>query len=125
MQEWPIFTLDKADEALSAIIALTANTLQALDKIAAPWNALPFRKFNALRGVAEEDWLRAEWSREVARIGAQPKGYFTVDFQSPDPETLFCWTYGEDRITHQHKVWESFADRRPLSGRDFLENPST
>jgi len=52
------------------------------------------------------------WAERVTRLGVYPKGYFTCDFQSPDPETLFCWTYGEDRVNHTHKVWESFKDRR-------------
>jgi len=37
-----------------------------------------------------------------------------VDFQSADPELLFCWTYGEDKIAFTHKVWENFSHRRPL-----------
>ena len=54
------------------------------------------------------------WSEEIIKLGAHPKGYFTVDFQSVDPEMLYCWNYGEDRISFTHKVWENFNHRRPL-----------
>jgi hypothetical protein len=37
-----------------------------------------------------------------------------VDFQSLDPELLYCWTYGEDKIDYVHKVWENFTHRQPL-----------
>lgn len=56
----------------------------------------------------------ADWSARVVELGALPKGYFTVDFQSIDPELLYCWTYGEDKIDYVHKVWENFAHRQPL-----------
>ena len=56
-----------------------------------------------------------QWDERVARTGALPKGYFTVDFRSADPELLYCWTYGESEIAFAHKIWENFTHRRPLS----------
>ena len=56
----------------------------------------------------------AEWSQSVQETGALPKGFFTVDFPSLDPELLYCWTYGEQQIGYTHKVWENFSHRRPL-----------
>ena len=64
--------------------------------------------------LKEIEKLLREWSERVTELGAQPKGYFTVDFQSVDPELLYCWTYGEDRISFGHKVWENFTHRRRL-----------
>ncbi|MBZ5498336.1 MAG: DUF2203 domain-containing protein [Acidobacteriia bacterium] len=55
------------------------------------------------------------WSEGVIELGGNPKGYFTVDFQSIDPELLYCWNYGEDKICYTHKVWENFSHRRPLT----------
>ena len=61
-----------------------------------------------------EDTLQT-WSERIVDLGGQPKGYFTVDFQSVDPEMLYCWNYGEDKICYTHKVWENFSHRRPLA----------
>ena len=55
------------------------------------------------------------WSDRITELGGNPKGYFTVDFQSIDPEMTYCWNYGEDSIGHTHKVWENFSHRRPLT----------
>jgi hypothetical protein len=65
--------------------------------------------------LKEIEALLHGWSDRVAELGAHPKGYFTVDFQSIDPELLYCWTYGEDKISFTHKVWENFSHRRPLA----------
>ncbi len=65
----------------------------------------------ALREVEE---ALEGWMERVASLGAHPKGYFTVDFQSLDPSMLYCWTYGEKEIAYTHKVWENFTHRRLL-----------
>jgi hypothetical protein len=59
--------------------------------------------------------ILAKWSKSVVKFGAYPKGFFTVDFKSPIPDTLLCWTYGEDRISHTHKVYETFKQRIPIT----------
>lgn len=64
--------------------------------------------------LKEVEKALSEWSKQIVEMGASPKGYFTVDFQSLDPELLYCWTYGEERIKFTHKVWENFSHRRPL-----------
>lgn len=114
MQEFCVFTLEEANRALHDVILVTDATLEKLRAIEDPWARLPFRKFDAMRGVAEEDLIRAEWAHRIAALGVMPKGFFVVDFQSPDPDTLFCWTYGEDCIAHEHQIWETFSMRRPI-----------
>ena len=54
------------------------------------------------------------WQDAVLKLGAEPKGIFTVDFRSPDPNVLWCWTVDEPKITHRHFTWESFKDRITL-----------
>ena len=66
--------------------------------------------------LREVEAALSEWSEKIEELGVVPKGYFTVDFQSVDPELLYCWTYGEERIAHTHKVWENFNHRRPIEG---------
>ena len=62
----------------------------------------------ATRGVL------GEWQEAILEMGAEPKGIFTVDFRSPDPNVLWCWTVEEPEITHRHFTWESFKDRVPI-----------
>jgi hypothetical protein len=88
--------------------------LRACTRLACP-GGTPFRKFDAMRGVGRRRCrARAEWARRVGRNGRTTEGFFTVDFQSPDPDTLWCWTWGETIIATNTKLWETFADRRPI-----------
>jgi hypothetical protein len=112
MQEFCTFTLSEANDALHEVILITDAALDRLRAIEEPWARLPYKKFDAYRGVAEEDLIRAEWAHRIASLGVIPKGFFVVDFQSPDPDTLYCWGYGEDCVGHEHKIWETFTQRR-------------
>lgn len=114
MQEWPIWTLEDAQAVLPQVIALTRQAVRELERLEQQWRGLGIRPFDAVRGAPRETLVRADWARQIAALGIQPKGYFVVDFQSLDGETLLCWSYGETRIAHEHKVWETFADRRPI-----------
>jgi hypothetical protein len=112
-----VFNFDEANQLVSRISKLTEEVIHDLDTI---------RHRNAADEEAEgssisdttlkevEEALQA-WSERIIEMGGQPKGYFTVDIQSIDPEMLYCWNYGEDRICFTHKVWENFSHRRPLT----------
>jgi hypothetical protein len=120
-QDFCVFTLEEANSTLSEVIQITETALEKLRDIEEPWGRLPYKKFNAARGVADEDLIRAEWAHRVAAVGVQPKGFFVVDFQSPDPDTVYCWTYGEECVEHEHCAWESFALRRRIENADSFE----
>lgn len=121
MQEFSIFSLVEANAALPDVIRVTEEAIAALAGIEAVWGKLPFKKYNALANMTEEDFVRAQWAGEVAALGVQPKGYFVVDFQSPDPDTLYCWSHGEDSVYHEHKIWETFIDRRRITDVDAFD----
>ena len=112
-----IFTLAEANSLVRHVAELTAEVVHNLDAIRQhhrldvekPGSAVPESV------LKEVESALSEWSQQVIELGAQPKGYFTVDFQTMDPELLYCWTYGEERIEYTHKVWENFAHRRPLT----------
>jgi hypothetical protein len=117
LNEFPVFTIEEANYTLRSIIEITEETIEALEQAKKRWAGLGIpglQKYYPLEQMTEEDYLRTRWASRVVQLGGIPKGYFVVDFQSPDPETYYCWTYGEEEICHTHKVWESFADRRPL-----------
>jgi hypothetical protein len=113
---YKIFSLAEANEAVPLVADLTAQVVRELETIRGRHNdesgeAAGTMSDAVLRQVEQ---VLADWSARVVELGALPKGYFTVDFQSLDPELLYCWTYGEEKIDYVHKVWENFAHRQPL-----------
>ena len=111
------FNFVEVNRLVPKISDLTEEVIQELDSI---------RRRNAPEeeqgGTSMSDTILKEveealqaWSERITELGGQPKGYFTVDFQSIDPEMLYCWNYGEDKISYTHKVWENFSHRRPLT----------
>ncbi|NIR50790.1 DUF2203 family protein [candidate division KSB1 bacterium] len=114
------FVLDEANALLPDIIAKTEEALEDLQNIQDR-----FESEKVIDTELHEDEYEGEtavilqkWSRDMVALGVYPKGYFTVDFKSPVPDTLFCWTYGETEITHTHKVFETFRDRRLIKNKD-------
>ena len=124
MEEYRAFTLQEANETLPEVIRITEEYIERLTAVEEPWSRLGLKKFDPLRGVAEEDLIRVEWAQRMVWMGIQAKGFFVVDFQSPDPDTLYCWTYGEDVISHEHKTWETFTNRRRIKSVDQFEGHS-
>ena len=104
-----VFTLARANVALSEVRDATDETRYRLERlrVTAPSDQLDRE--------ADHDRLAREllegWAERIRGIGAAPKGIFTVDFQSRDPNVLWCWAPQEDRIGHRHFVWQSFKDR--------------
>jgi hypothetical protein len=110
------FTLAQANALLPEIINITEETVRLLDEV-----KTNFESEKIIDEVSAQDQFETEsaiilqeWAEDIVALGVYPKGYFTVDFKSPIPDTLFCWTYGEKLITHTHKVYESFKDRVPI-----------
>jgi hypothetical protein len=110
------FTLAEANALLPEIIRITEATLEELQRL----HARQKREEADDPQKAQERFnthtmeILERWSRQIASMGVYPKGFFTCDFKTYNPDTLFCWTYGEERITHTHKVYENFKQRRPI-----------
>ena len=111
-----IFSLQEANLLLPDVIKITAIAAESLEAAKMRMkseeiddNALAQRKFEK-----ETAAILKEWSQEISALGIYPKGFFTVDFKSPIPDTLFCWGYGEEVISHTHKIFETFKDRMPI-----------
>ncbi len=115
-----VFSLAEANELVSQVADLTAQVIHRLEEIRQGHAAGENRPDEPTPEVVlrEVEEALSEWSARILELGALPKGYFTVDFQSIDPELLYCWTYGEDEIGFTHKVWENFTHRRPLGEHD-------
>ncbi len=112
-----VFSLAEANELVGVVAELTGEIVENLNQIRQRYQI----QTEAMTSSVPESVLKEiermlrEWSERIIELGAHPKGYFTVDFQSVDPELLYCWTYGEDKISFVHKVWENFSHRRPLA----------
>ena len=112
-----VFSLAEANQLVRAMADLTADVVRQLEEIRQQYNIEPEKETHSLpeQALRQVEQLLRGWSERVTDLGASPKGYFTVDFQSVDPEMLYCWSYGEDKIGFTHKVWENFSHRRPLA----------
>lgn len=112
----PFFTLEQANAVVPKIIALTEQAVEDLDDARVRMESE--RLFNEPDAQQSYDLQIAltleRWAKEIVRLGAYPKGYFTVDFKSFLPNTLLCWTFGELSISHTHKVSENFKHRRQI-----------
>ena len=111
LHRFRIFTLEQANRLLPLIEELTQHTRERLDALrAAP--AEPQQE----PGTVERQTriILEQWARMILELGAQPKGIFTVDFRSPDPNVLWCWAPEESKVSHRHFTWESFKDRVPI-----------
>ena len=114
--DMPHFTLEQANTVVPKVIAVTEQTLGDLQDARVRMESEKlFNETDARQSYDLQVALTLErWSKEIIRLGAYPKGFFTVDFKSFLPDTLLCWTLGEDEITHAHKVWEIFKHRRQI-----------
>lgn len=110
------FTLEEANALLPEVIDITESAVFELKQLESQLQAEAVIKAFSFREKLEQESaeILQKWAQEMLELGVYPKGYFTVDFKSPIPDTLFCWTYGEDEIQHIHKTYESFKDRMPI-----------
>lgn len=114
--DMPFFTLEEANAVVPKIIAITEQTVEDLDDARVRMESE--RLFNEPDAQQSYDLQVAltleRWAKEIVRLGAYPKGYFTVDFKSFLPDILLCWTFGEQAISHTHKIRENFKHRRQI-----------
>jgi hypothetical protein len=112
-----VFSLAEVNHLLDEVSVVTSEVVKNLDTIRQRYQIEPGQGNQAMPEPAlkEIESALSEWTEKITELGALPKGFFTVDFQSREPELLYCWTYGEDRIEFAHKVWENFTHRKPLA----------
>ena len=113
LHQFRIFTLDQANALLPTITALTERTRNQIERLQnvddAPGKPAQERADHDARELLDR------WAHSILELGAQPKGVFTVDFRTPDPNVLWCWAPEETEICHRHFTWESFKDRITLT----------
>jgi hypothetical protein len=52
------------------------------------------------------------WTEKIAKLGAEAKGFWLVDFDNG--EGYYCWKYGEGDVLHFHDYESGFAGRMPI-----------
>ncbi len=109
MHPYRVFTLEQANGAVLEVSRVTSEVQESLDRL----RDLHAEDESGAGGPLEVETrqILAGWQAAILAIGAEPKGIFTVDFRSPDPNVLWCWTVSEPQITHTHFTWETFKDR--------------
>jgi hypothetical protein len=113
LHRFRIFTLAQANALLPTVSGLTRRTQAELEALRT--TDLAGEDADPLAAEADARELLDRWAQGILALGAQPKGVFTVDFRTPDPNVLWCWAPGEQQITHRHFTWESFKDRLDLT----------
>lgn len=111
MSDFPyrIFTLEQANYAIPDVARLTALVQERLGELRRAYDEQDPQAGRELERETRQ--LLQQWQDSVRELGAAPKGIFTVDFRSPDPNVVWCWTESEAEIAHRHFTWESFKDR--------------
>ena len=112
MYPYRVFTLSQANRAVPEVASLTASVQARIEELRDSYDDADSEADRRLE--QETRSILSEWEEAIFGLGAEPKGIFTVDFRSPDPNVLWCWTVNEREISHRHFTWESFKDRVPL-----------
>ncbi len=113
LHRFRVFSIEEANRLVPVVADLTERTKASLAAVQA---AEPVTTHPDADHDARE--ILHQWAQEILALGAQPKGVFTVDFRSPDPNLLWCWAPGESEIRHRHFTWESFKDRISVADGD-------
>ena len=109
-----IFTYDEASALLEEVRVLTRAAHERLQALRAQASeAAP----GSLRARKLAEWINTaihQWAEDMNALGAQPKGLWTVDFDS-GRGYYYCWSLDEARLAYYHNYEEGYAGRRPLS----------
>ena len=112
MHPYRIFTLAEANSAVLGVATLTTRTQGRIEEVRREYRGDEPETTERLQDEMRS--ILTDWQDAVLKLGGEPKGLFTVDFRSPDPNVLWCWTAGESAISHPHSPRESFKDRCSL-----------
>ena len=115
------FTISEVNKLLPDVINLTESVVQQLEDLK---RILESERARGNETEAQDTFEQESvevlegWAHDIVELGGYPKGYFTVDFKSHVPDTLLCWTYGEQIIGFTHKTYQTFKDRVPIDDAD-------
>lgn len=90
-----VFTIDLANHILPSIINITEKTSVKVKQLVSKMesNRANIKEIEGLINVEVEIW-----QRKMRALGVDPKGLWTVDFDSGNG--LLCWKYPERSVNH-------------------------
>jgi len=128
-----VFTLEEANEALSAVRPLVARMVERARALAAAQarqatlhghiagnggDLTPSELAAAAAAVQAERAAVSGYVEQIHALGVQVKdlGLGLVDFPSvrDGEDVLLCWQLGEDAVESWHRLDEGYAGRKPL-----------
>lgn len=111
-----VFTQEQAQALLPVIARVTGRAQKEIQHLS---NLLPASKSatNSQYEVIQQkiETLLGQWQDHVRRLGAEPKGFWNVDFDNG--EGYFCWKYPEPQIRYWHRYQDGFPGRVEISAK--------
>ena len=109
-----IFTFEEAQALIEEVREKTVFANERLVELRTQVESL---QAGSKRAKKLNEWVNTvinQWAQEIMELGAQPKGLWTVDFDSGDGY-YYCWALNEPNLAYFHLYEEGFAGRKPLS----------
>lgn len=108
-----IYRYEEARALVPTIREITAGAVERVQELTAEMARSPE---GSLRARKLREWISTaiqHWAEAIHEVGGQPKGVWTVDFDSGEG-FYYCWTFDEDDLTYYHRYEEGFVGRKPL-----------
>lgn len=108
------FTLKEAEQILPLVRKITKETIRQVENYRWDHN---FGQFMADQQHLYEEESQMQkiierWSDKISKLGAEPKGFWLVDFDTG--QGYFCWKYPEERLNYFHDYQGGFTGRTPI-----------
>lgn len=104
------FSQEEAQELVPVILRITSRAQTEVQRLS---NLVPIDRATSSPAYAEVqqkiESLLAQWQDHVRRLGAEPKGFWNVDFDNGTG--YFCWKYPEPQIKYHHGYQDGFPGR--------------
>jgi hypothetical protein len=105
-----VFSVIEARQILPIVRRVTEEANQRIRGLLAKLEAVKDR--DAEKTKQYEDQINrhvSEWQTKIAKLGAEGKGLWLVDFDSGTG--FYCWKYPEESLDHFHGYTEGFQAR--------------
>lgn len=106
------FSLQEAKKLLEQVKAVTHEAVEKVEPYILKIQS-PELSEEARASIAEEVQVHVdEWTEQIMKLGAVPKGLWLVDFDSG--AGYFCWQYNEEELAFFHGYDQGFTNRTPI-----------
>ncbi len=106
------FNLEEANKLLPVIRKITKETVEQFLILEAKLKHYESNPEKYKQIEKEVNDLLNKWADKIAKLGADPKGIWLVDFNNG--EGYYCWRYDEEKVEYYHSYEEGFSGRQPI-----------